>query len=326
MANIMINETCNQRCPYCFASEFVNKKPNNISFKNFIKAKKFILNTNNKKRGVIGIIGGEPTLHPKFSLLLFNLKYDRKVTRATIFTNGVYLDKYFPILKSEKFSFLININSPNDVGLTNYNRTIDNLDYVVNKMKNGPQRVTIGLNIYSDKVNYDFFIDLAKKYRFSLVRLSVVVPPFASIKNGLDHFRKLKFKVLEIAKTLLVNGIKFRFDCNVPPKCIWDNNELNDLKIMGLSTNDSMLVPLCNSKCHPVIDILPNLEAIRCFGLSDKTKISIDKFNNIDELYSHYIDNFDNIFLKEPIDNICKKCELFPEKCYGGCLGNRKGE
>ncbi len=37
MANIMINEDCNLRCPYCFANEFVNKKTNNVTEENFIK-------------------------------------------------------------------------------------------------------------------------------------------------------------------------------------------------------------------------------------------------------------------------------------------------
>ena len=40
MANIMINEDCNQKCPYCFASEFVNVRKNDITFDNFVKATK----------------------------------------------------------------------------------------------------------------------------------------------------------------------------------------------------------------------------------------------------------------------------------------------
>ena len=64
MSNIMINEVCNQRCSYCFASEFVNKKRNDMSFTNFKKAVKFINTARSSNR--IGIIGGEPLLHPEF--------------------------------------------------------------------------------------------------------------------------------------------------------------------------------------------------------------------------------------------------------------------
>ena len=35
MANIMLTDTCNLRCPYCFANEFVNKSANEISIENF---------------------------------------------------------------------------------------------------------------------------------------------------------------------------------------------------------------------------------------------------------------------------------------------------
>ena len=65
MANIMINEICNLRCPYCFADEFVNKNPKEMSMEDFDTALNFALSSGYDER--IGLIGGEPTLHYKIN-------------------------------------------------------------------------------------------------------------------------------------------------------------------------------------------------------------------------------------------------------------------
>ena len=283
MSNIMINENCNQRCPYCFASEFVNVKKNNMSFENFKKAVDFILTGyEGNKIGQIGVIGGEPLLHPEFDSFMDYLNNKEEVKKVTVFTNGVLLNKY-----------------------------------------NRKRRLTIGLNIY-DNIDYSFFINLADKYGFDRVRLSVVVPAYGTEKKGIEHFINLKNKVLEITKALLVRGIKFKFDCNLPVPCIWSNEEIEDLELMGLCSYTRELIPLEQSVCQPVIDILPDLTAIRCFGLSDISKKNISEFKDIKELRDYYIDNIDAVISKKPINEKCKQCKLFPLKCYGGCLANRK--
>lgn len=323
MSNIMINENCNQKCPYCFASEFVNVKKNNISFENFQKAVDFILTGyEGSKVGQIGIIGGEPLLHPKFDEFIKYLIDREDVKKVTVFTNGVLLEKHLDYVLHDKVGVLINVNSPKDVGEDNYNKTVEIIDLLVNKY-NKKKRLTIGLNIY-DNIDYSFFINLADKYGFDSVRLSIVVPAYGTEKKGIEHFLNLKEKVLEITKALLVRGIRFKFDCNLPVPCIWSKEEIEDLELMGLCSYSRQLIPLEQSVCQPVIDILPDLTAIRCFGLSDISKEKIEDFKDIKELRDYYIEKFDRVISKKPINNKCEKCNLFPLKCYGGCLANRK--
>ena len=77
--------------------------------------------------------------------------------------------------------------------------------------------------------------------------------------------------------------------------------------------------------CHPVIDILPDLSAIRCFGMSLSTKTKIKDFDNIDKLRKYYIENFDcKLILNKPY-NQCETCKLFiNKKCNSGCFANKK--
>ncbi len=321
MANIMINENCNQKCPYCFASEFVNINKNNITYENFLKAVDFILTDDDKNRpGRLGIIGGEPLLHPDFDKFIKTLIDRKDVNRVTIFTNGVLIKDHLDVLLNEKVGLLINVNSKEDVGFENYRKTVEAIDILVNKC--WKKEITLGLNIY-DNIDYSFFINLADKFNMRRVRLSVVVPAYGKEKNGLVHFSKLKESVIKITKELLVRDIQFRFDCNLPVPCMWNEDELEDLKLMGLCTYSRELIPLEQSFCSPVIDILPDLTAIRCFGLSDISKQAINNYKTIGELRNYYIEHFDSILSEKAIDKKCQGCDLFPQKCYGGCLANR---
>ena len=67
MANIMLTYRCNLNCSYCFANEFVNKKNTDINVTNFRKAVEFFTRAGDVS---IGLIGGEPTLHPAFDLFM----------------------------------------------------------------------------------------------------------------------------------------------------------------------------------------------------------------------------------------------------------------
>ena len=318
----MINENCNQKCPYCFASEFVNIRKNNITFENFVKATKFILTEKDDKRfGRIGIIGGEPLLHPQFDDFVNYLVNKDEINRITIYTNGVLLEEHLDVILNDKVGLLININSPDDVGSVNFDKTQKAIDLLVNKYEKR-NRLTIGLNIY-DNIDYSFFVDIAEKFEIPRVRLSIVVPAYGKKKKGFEHFISLKNKVLEITKALLLRDIKFGFDCNWPVQCMWTTEEIEDLRLMGLCSDSRDLIPLNHSCCRPVIDILPDLMAIRCFGLSDKTKMPIDQFCTISDLRQYYMKNIDSVLAENPLLDKCNECHLFMNTCYGGCLANR---
>ncbi|MBT8489822.1 MAG: radical SAM protein, partial [Deltaproteobacteria bacterium] len=84
MPNILLTNYCNLNCPYCFAGKMMSRKGNNISVHNFKKAVSY-LKKNREKH--VGIIGGEPTLHPRFlDLMTYVIEQGFKVQ---LFTNGV---------------------------------------------------------------------------------------------------------------------------------------------------------------------------------------------------------------------------------------------
>ncbi|NLO47469.1 MAG: hypothetical protein GX111_03990, partial [Clostridiales bacterium] len=75
------------------------------------------------------------------------------------------------------------------------------------------------------------------------------------------------------------------------------------------------------NNCTPVIDILPDLQAIRCFGLSEYTKQDIRNFSNINELRNYYIRTTDVPACGLWTQDDCAGCysrEI--GDCSGGCL------
>ena len=91
MPNIAFLNYCNLQCPYCFANKFITEEEKQlITEEQLLTILDFLDQTPCNR---IGIIGGEPTLHPclaEYIDICFDRLYDLK--NVTIFSNGIYLD------------------------------------------------------------------------------------------------------------------------------------------------------------------------------------------------------------------------------------------
>lgn len=318
MANIVITEKCNLNCSYCFANDIVNKEIKEISQEDFIKAIEFI--KGEKKDCTVGIIGGEPLLHPNFDGLMEILCQDDNITNVHIFTNGILIDKYIDQLQDSKFSFLINVNNPEVIGKTNYERIRKNIALLKTAF-NKSDRITLGLNIYGIDLDYSYYLNLIDEFGFKHARISIVVEK--NNVNALSRFQKYNQTVFNLIKELWKRKILFRFDCNYPPNCAWDKTQ--QLKIELIQQNlESWGVNLDRACCKPVIDILPDLYAIRCFGLSKSSRVRIKDFSTITQLYDYYVQEFDSKVFESCPYELCQTCDQFlNKKCHAGCLSNR---
>lgn len=327
----MLLDYCNLKCPYCFADEYVNKNHNEMSEDAFDKAVDFILKDKSQKR--IGIIGGEPTLHPKFAVFLRKLILNERIETIVLYTNGIRIDEYWNLLSNKKVRMLINVNSPSDMGTALFERIVTNLDYAFNDLLLYGN-ITLGINMYKKDFEYDYLIKLLKKYNLHKVRVSITVPDHDSrgIVDASRHFEEIKPRMLEFFEALFQNDIIPNFDCNKIPSCFIEENELETLKrylkkeslakyIDGSNIlNDRVL-------CRPVIDILPDLTAIRCFGLSEFSKQSIESYKDVQELERYYLRTIDayacnTAYMKKCVD--CHKRETLT--CMGGCISFKMDE
>ena len=327
MANIMVNESCNLRCPYCFAEEFVNKSAKEMTLDDFRLALDFAMS--DEEQGQVGIIGGEPLIYAHINEAMHIAIEDIRTDLVMIYTNAVDLERLEPeLLDSPKLRMLVNCNSPEDMGQKAFEKMRRNLLHFKHE-HNGDGRFRLSINIYKPDYDYSFVMALVRELEIGVIRLSVSVPQKGDLngKSPLDYFRSMKPVAIRFIGDMIRCGAITGFDCNFIPDCLFTEEEREAL--MGAKEvlrngmpnaytdffwERSIFCELNN--CSPVIDILPDLQAIRCFGLSEYTKRDIRDFRNIDELGMHYIANVDmpacGLWTEE-------ECEFCTNREYGQC-------
>ncbi len=332
MANIMVNEACNLRCPYCFADEFVNKAPKEMTLEDFRTALDFILSDKSERQ--VGIIGGEPLLYTHIDEVLRIALSDSRTEHVMIYTNAVELDRLSPdILEAKKFRMLVNCNSPEDMGAKAFEKMRQNLLSFQNDHY-GDGRFRLSVNIYKPDFDYSYVIPIVREMGFDVIRMSISVPQNGELKgkNPLDYFNEMKLVAMRFVCDMIRCGVITGFDCNFLPSCVLTTDEIDsmmaakDVFYSALSKRYSeefwQRSIVCEThNCTPVIDILPDLQAIRCFGLSEYTKRDIRDFRSISELREYYINTVDRPAHSLSASERCKDCaERELGACSGGCL------
>ncbi len=319
MPNIMLTYRCNLHCSYCFANEFVNKEKTDISIRNFLKAVDFVTRAGETR---IGLIGGEPTLHPGFPVMMEILAAQPMISGIALYTNGLLMERYIPQITHPKVSVLVNCNSPIIIGEKAFASLQQNLDILMVQpdMKN---RITLGINLYSDDMDYSYMMDLLQRYDLHHVRISLTVPDFSTSGevDVLKYFRERKKFLMEFFRKMDSIKVVPNYDCNFPPYCIWTDEEKKWLEEYVARYPKSNLISEC-SRCSPVIDILPNLQAVRCFGMSDYMKAPIEDYKNVPDLINYFKNEIDSVAYKLPACMECKDCySQKVRKCITGCMG-----
>lgn len=325
MANIMMTDVCNLKCPYCFANEFVNKDKNEISEEAFDKAVEFIVGDGT--HSTVGLIGGEPTIHSNFEYLLRKLIRNPKVNKIVIYTNGIQIDRYWNLITHKKVHLLINCNSPADIGQNNFTKLCNNLSHLLETME-FRENTSLGINMYNPDFKFDYMLKLLEKYNMKRVRVSITVPNLEASRNCDAHayFQSMKPRMFEFFHALLSCNIVPYFDCNKIPSCLIEKDELSafskylscpEIKENYTHSNISN----CRVQCCPVIDIRQDLTAVRCFGLSEISKQRITDFSGIQDLQNYYLRTIDAFAYNTVYSDKCIDCYLRKTMiCTGGCL------
>ena len=325
MPNIMLTYRCNLRCPYCFANEFVNRTDCDITEQDFYRAADFITS---EPDAHVGLIGGEPTLHPLLETFIRYLVCERKVASVMVYTNGLHLERLLPLcqdpLVAPRLRILVNCNAPQVMGEKNYELLKEKLDLAFSTPHVG-SHIKLGLNLYDNAFDYEFIKHLLCRYNQYQLRISLTVPDFGVCGevDSVENFTSRKAYLLQFFREMDEIGVMPYYDCNKPPVCIWTEEEWaclcwyrNKYKMMPTNILDDTV------KCAPVVDILPDLRAVRCFGMSDFEKCTIDDFDSMEDLKNYFTNRIDAEAYRIPSSPSCADCyDRRTGRCTGGCLG-----
>lgn len=319
MANIVINNYCNLKCEYCFASNMLREKP---KFMTLVEFKLILMFLSKTREKYLGIIGGEPTLHPDFeSIIRETNKYCRKYNgTATLYTNGICLDKFIPII-GKRIGILLNCNSPknmpseywkNILGLFEH---MDHLSWLENS-SDSLKKITVGCNVYPGLTDYSYIWDLVDKYHIFGLRTSVVSPDgiYSEMRKDKEAYYKIMKPIfLEHCRNAIKHKCFLLMDCNVIPMCYFESDERE-------LVYNACVFQSNHNFCEPVIDIKSNYKCSACFGMSDE-EVDMRYFNDIIQLKRYLTAKI--VFPKVKLNctgkcTTCKKYELM--LCQGGCL------
>ncbi len=313
MPNIFLTSKCNLNCPYCFASEFVNKEFSEISFDNFLKIVDFI-----KKGGQtrIGLIGGEPTLYPLLSKVLEFLNKDEHFKLVTLYSNGLEIDKFVDYITNDKFELLVNVNSPQNLG-SRYEKLSKNIELLKSKNIN----FVLGINIYEENMDYSYIFNLLKIAERSQLRFSMSVSNDIKedSKNILDDFKKIKPTIMSFLKDCLTNDIVPYYDCCSVPDCVLTDDDRRLMAALAKKANESELafnpVNTCLT-CMPVLDIFPDMTVGRCFGLAKYYRVPLSNFKSLNMIYEYFFNSVDVYSRLAYVDEKCENCRF---RLYNKC-------
>lgn len=321
MPNIALTTYCNLHCPYCFADTMIQTEDiKNISLDKFKSICEWVLKDKPPHSlGHIGLIGGEPTLHPQFKEILSIADdiFNKHNCEGVLFTNGVYLEEFLPYMP-ERLHILLNFNTPDAMSQEQWNKLNSTLDEIYNLgwFKN---KVTIGCNICMEIDDYDFLWSIVEKYSLRTIRVSVTAPTKEEYKNDKDkYYQTMLPKFVNFVKKAKLYNVRLTKDCNQIPDCYYENIE--DLKLVK---------QICEKRdqrephCGPVVDITPDFTASACFGAYQIVDCNLfKKYSDLE----YYLLN--KIIMPKFVKNCsgkcstCKEHELFT--CQGGCLAFSK--
>lgn len=330
MPNIMLTYRCNLRCPYCFANEFVNRTDCDITEENFRKAVAFAAG---QPKTTVGLIGGEPTIHPKLADFIRILAENPNIETVMVYSNGLQLEPLLKVMAEAGVGsivrVLVNCNSPKVMGERNYERLKESLDLAFGTYHVG-QQIKFGLNLYDNNFDYSFIKELLVRYGQHQLRISLTVPDFGVCGrvDPVENFKSRKAYLLQFFKEMDEIGVMPYYDCNKPPQCIWTDEEwawlcwyVNKYRSVATNLTDQ------TSRCQPVVDILPNLRAVRCFGMSDFEKVSIEDFETISDLQNYFRNRVDSEAFRTCGSDACRDCyDRKTGYCSGGCLGYKQDQ
>ena len=319
--NILLTNRCNRRCPYCFAQERVSypreggaarPAPPFISRTDYRTAIAFA--AKKPSRRGLGILGGEPSMHPDFVELLTEA-WELGLTTC-VFTNGLWRETQIEAVEAappehrRRVKIVLNVNEPDrtpDAERRGQDRLLRRLG----------RRCTLSFNVYHVDFDGAFLVDLVQRHRTRRsIRLGVSMPVagFPTEHVPLEDYPKLASGLLALARRCDEHDVQLAFDCGFL-LCMLPAEAIGELVLTGARFAAS---------CGPAVDVGTDLSTWACFPLSafSGPEDHLSHFDDEPALDRHFRDKFERLYRSGALPE-CVTCRHRRRRqCSGGCAAH----
>lgn len=312
--NILLTETCNGACKFCFAkNQMAMAEKKEMDLNDFRELLKFLKKNQQTK---VRLMGGEPTLHSHFKEII-DLAIENEFN-VIIFTNGFFSEElaHWMAKKGESLQYSINLAAIAFAPEEKKRSAENNL-----KILSESSKISGSLTVDSAMFKYARVIELVQKNKFQSIRIAIANNMVNnSLNNSIaDDYKDIIATVIQLVDRLKKTGVfKIFFNCGFTP-CMFQKEQIYKLKKTGVKINGWG----CSGKIGS-FDITADLRMFPCFSSQE---LEIKKILNFRKLKSaqKFSDKLLKYFTKKimtPIFPECEKCAYYKRgECMGPCLG-----
>lgn len=309
MANLIVSAVCPMRCSFCFAGEqaaTTTGRPSPfLSLAEFDRRLAFL---DRSGIGEVRLIGGEPTLHPRFTELVARARGRRIV----VFTNGLIPERALACLGSlpeNECTVLVNMNAtrrPHGPSVAETRRR----SAAVHRLG---ARAKLGFTVFRVDFDLDPLFELAAGSGAQRgIRLGLAQP---ILTGGNDYLHPKQYpavgrRIVDFAERGARAGLSLELDCGFV-RCMFSDE---DTEILSQAGSD------LGWRCGPVLDVGLDGTVSHCFPLAGRADIRPAGDPDASELRS-LLEAKTRPYRLAGIYRQCSWCALKQRgECTGGCL------
>jgi organic radical activating enzyme len=313
--NILLTETCNGSCEFCFAREKMAKtRKKEMDARDFQKLLDFL-----EKNGQteVRLMGGEPTQHSQFRDIM-NFALSRNF-RIRLFSNGFFPEELARWMAEKKQSIVYSVNLAAIAFASEEKKMIAEKNLkILGKASKVYGSITIDT---TDFEKYIPVIALIGKNKFRSVGINIANNTMDNLCNMslADDYKDIIAVVIGLVGKLKEMGNhNISLNCGFTP-CMFKESEIKRLSQEGII--------LRGWGCHGKVgsfDVSSNLLTFPCFASDGLITTKIFDFKNLKLVRDYNNDLFEYVLHNSSLLTIekCKGCLFFKEKkCIGPCLG-----
>ncbi len=309
MTNLILNDVCNLKCPYCFALDYQEGQTSPTHFLSMVAFQARLGFLERSGMGQVRLLGGEPTLHPQFVEIVEMVSSRGK--KLMLFSNGVMPNRVLNVLTSlppADCLVIINMVEPDETGPT---RRVHQRQLAT--LRRLGERASLGFNLYRRNFQADFLLPaITETGCQTQIRLGLAQPCLSGTNQYLypHEYKVVGEKIVDLALAAAKVGITLSFDCGFV-RCMFSEDELKILSAVGTDFG---------WRCNPILDIDLEDKVIHCYPLSDYTRLPLTEESDASTLRGVFEEQT-KPYRASGIFKACSICDFKAAgECPGGCL------